>query len=372
MSRCLLMLSCLWLCSSVVAADQNDWPAPVGRVSLETSAAASSEALLDVGLVIFDAGIPEDVSTHSKLGIFPDIRRIEAQYIPVLLRQSLIDSNAWGVVRVLPQSSELTEVLVTGQIIHSDGLRLVLHVRASDATGRLWLDEIYVDHSEAGDYPVSEEGEPYDDIYRQITNDLLARREPLVQKELREIRNVAFMRYAQSLAPEAFEGYLAGGSEKHGEERYSLNRLPAKDDPMLGRVERIRNQEYLFVDNLDEQYLQLQQEMAPTYHLWRQYDQEQALYREDYQRRASSRDSRGRRGSFTAMEQAYTQYKLSKIQQQDLRELAQGFNNEVAPTVMEADGRVFRLSGTLDSQYEDWRRILRDIFVLETDTPSGT
>lgn len=372
MIRCLLMLGSLWLYSGIVAADQDDWPAPVGQVSLKVSTAASPEALLDVGLVILDAGIPEDESSHSKLGIFPDIRRIEAQYIPVVLRQALIDSNAWGVVRVLPRSSELTEVLVTGQILHSDGLRLVLQVNASDATGRPWLDKVYVDHSEAGDYPVLPERDPYGDIYRQIANDLLARRETLQQKELSDIRNIAFMRYARSLAPEAFAGYLAETEEEGGEKRYSLNRLPATGDPMLGRVERIRNQEYLFVDNLDEQYLQLQQEMAPTYHLWRQYDQEQALYREDYQRRASSRDSRGRRGSFSAMEQAYTQYKLIKIQQQDLRELAQGFNNEVAPTVMEAGGRVFRLSGTLDSQYEDWRRILRDIFVLETGTPGGT
>ena len=43
-----------------------------------------------------------------------------------------------------------------------------------------------------------------------------------------------------------------------------------------------------------------------------------------------------------------------------------GFDNEVAPTVLEASGKVFRLSGTLDNQYAEWRNILKQIFALET------
>jgi hypothetical protein len=52
--------------------------------------------------------------------------------------------------------------------------------------------------------------------------------------------------------------------------------------------------------------------------------------------------------------------------------MAQGFNNEVAPTVMESSGKVFRLSGTLDSQYREWRGILREIFTIETGLPAGS
>ena len=33
---------------------------------------------------------------------------------------------------------------------------------------------------------------------------------------------------------------------------------------------------------------------------------------------------------------------------------------------MEIEGKVFRLSGSLDSQYNEWRSILRSIFALET------
>ena len=108
--------------------------------------------------------------------------------------------------------------------------------------------------------------------------------------------------------------------------------------------------------------------MAPTYGLWRQYGREQALYLQSYEARAQNKDRIGRRGSFTAMEQTYSTYKQIKIQEQDLDDMSQGFNNEVTPTVMEASGKVFRLSGTLDTQYNEWR----EIFALETGVPAGS
>ena len=74
----------------------------------------------------------------------------------------------------------------------------------------------------------------------------------------------------------------------------------------------------------------------------------------------------------TALEQSYNTYKWSKIHEQDLDELALGFNNEVAPTVMDVSGAVVELSGTLDSQYSEWRDILQRIFALETGLPPAS
>lgn len=337
------------------------WPSPVGSVSLQLASSEPSTTLLDVGVAIFDAGIPEDESTHSKLGVFPEIRRAEAQYMPALLRDTLVDSNGWGPVRVLPEPNDTTTLLITGRIEYSDGLRLVLQMKAVDVTGRVWLDKLYHDQSLTSDYPVPEGGDPYQDIYSLIANDLLAARDALDSSALRQIPTIALLRYAESLSPEAFGGYL--GRNEQG--LLIANRLPAQGDPMISRVQRILSQEYLFIDTVDEQYLKLSQEMGPTYDLWRQYGREQAIYKEDYQRRLATRESQGRRGTFPAMQQTYNAFKWTKIQQQDLHELAVGFDNEVAPTVLEASGKVFRLSGTLDTQYAEWRDILRQIFALE-------
>ena len=341
---------------------------PVGSVTLRVEQSPREEDMLDVGLVIFDPGIPIDQSSHSKLGIFPEIRKAEAQFMPVLLRQVLLASNAWGVVRVLPDEQVSTELMVTGTIRISNGSELVLQVMARDATGHLWLDRIYRDIATAQDYPATEGGDPYIDLYRQIANDLLAYRQGLGPRQLQAIRQVALLRYAASLSADAFSSYL----QQDPAGIYTAVRLPAQGDPMMARVERIRNQEHLFVDTVDEQYVTIYEEMAPSYSLWRQYSREQALYQQDYEARAQNRDRVGRRGTFPAMEQTYSIYRQIKIQEQDLDDMSQGFNNEVTPTVMETSGRVFRLSGTLESQYNEWRGILRDIFALETGTPAGS
>jgi hypothetical protein len=363
-----LALCCVLGCTLALAASEADTTASVGNVALLEARDQSDAALLDVGLAIFDPGIPADQSSHSKLGIFPEIRKAEAQFIPVYLRQVLVASGGWGVVRVLPEAEEASELLVTGKILHSDGLGLAVQVQARDATGRQWLNKTYVDQTTEQDYPVAAGDDPYADLYRQIANDLLRYKQQLDKRQLGAIRQVGVMRYAAGLSEEAFGSYLEQGADGI----YTLVRLPADGDPMMARVERIRNQQHLFIDTVDEQYVALYEEMAPTYHLWRQYGREQALYRKDYEARASNRDKHGRRGTFVAMEQTYSAYKLSKIQEQDLDEMALGFNNEVVPTVMEVSGKVFRLNGTLGTQYSEWRAILREIFALETGLPAGS
>ncbi|MCB1700121.1 MAG: hypothetical protein H6985_15860 [Pseudomonadales bacterium] len=341
---------------------------PVGDVTLRVESSVSEKDMLDVGLVIFDAGIPIDEASHSMLGIFPEIRKAEAKFMPVLLRQVLLQSNAWGVVRVLPDEQNSTELMVTGKIRESNGTSLVLEVEAWDATGRQWLDKTYSDTTTDRDYPGTEGSDPFIDMYRKIANDLLAFRQGLNARELGVIREVALLRYAASLSEDAFGSYL----QRSPEGIYSVVRLPAENDPMLVRVERIRDQEHLFIDTVDEQYVTLYEDMAATYNLWRQYGREQALYQQDYEERAQTKERIGRRGTFVAMEQTYNTYKQIKIQEQDLDEMATGFNNEVAPTVMEASGRVFRLSGGLDAQYNEWRTILREIFALETGLPPAS
>lgn len=347
--------------------------AAVGVVTLNKGRDVVDSARLDLGIIVFDPGVPKDASTHSKLGVFPKIREVEAQYLPVVLRDALVASDNWGVVRVVPEDDETLELRVTGKIIHSDGEDLVLHIKAIDAAGAVWLDRSYHDRTNPDDFPALVSGasaqssdDPFADLYRQIANDLALAKAQFSSAQLAKIRNVALLRYASGLSPEAFSEFLS----REPEGAYVLRRLPAADDPMMARVQRIRNQEYLFIDTVDEQYVGLYETMAPTYYLWRQYGRERAVFKAEYEQRAANRDSYGRRGSYIAMERTYNTFKNSKIQDQDLQELAGGFNNEVAPTVMEVSGRVFRLNGGLNAQYAEWREILRSIFALETGLPT--
>lgn len=375
--KCWLILcicAALWACSGNQEKSARDpqvalleqWPGPLGHVDLRRSAGALDDfSLLDIGLVIFDPGVPLDAARHSKEGIFPEIRKAEARYLPYLLRQALVKTEAWGAVRVLPKPDTSSELLLTGKILHSDGMRLVLQMRATDASGRVWIDQVYHDEAGQSDYPVRPGEEPYADIYREIANDLLALREQLSRVELETVRNVALLQYASGLSPDAFSDFVSEGEDGS----LAIQRLPSQDDPMLARVRRIQNQEYLFIDNADEQYLALYDQMTPTYNLWRQNGRELAIYKTEYEARVASREPDGQRGTFVQMQQTYNTYKRAKEHDQDLDEIAEGFNNEVAPTVMEIEGKVFRLNGSLESQYSEWRSILRSIFSLETGLP---
>jgi hypothetical protein len=345
------------------------WGDPLQSVVLRLpSSEPAAHAMLDVGLVIFDPGLPANPVNNSKLGIFPEIRKAESRYQPYLLRENLVETQAWGAVRVLPRPDKSAELQLTGKILHSDGSHLVLQVDAIDSTGRVWLDKTYHDKAMESDYPVRPGNDPYADLYRHIANDLLSYSQQLSAAQFRQIRDIALLQYAATLSPEAFDGFVSAD----GEGRLEVNRLPAEDDPMLERVQRIKNQEFLFIDNADEQYQALYDRMTPTYNLWRQNGRELAIYKVEYEAREVSRDRDGRRGTYAAMQQTYNAYKRSKEHDQDLDELAQGFNNEVAPTVLEVQGKVFRLNGTLDSQYTEWRSILRSIFALETGLPPAS
>jgi hypothetical protein len=201
---------------------------------------------------------------------------------------------------------------------------------------------------------------PFATLFEDIETALVKALAEVPLKHLQRLGPITQLRYGAELAPEAFADYL-----RVDDAGVELLRLPASDDPMLERIERIRRQEALFIDTVDEQYVDLQQQLLPTYALWLQSSREQAEYLEDYTQRAANRELRADAGSFAAMQQVYATYRSLRIQEQDLFDLATGFTNETQPTVMRTDDRVVRLSGTLDHQYQQWRQLLAQILRLE-------
>ena len=133
----------------------------------------------------FDPGVPEgevDKDVAEELlreGTFIHIRRAESRYMAVALRDTLQKSGHWGSVWVTPETSSAADVNVTAEILHSDGDRLRLEVIATDATGRVWIDDEYGMETAAGAYNRQRypELDPYQDLFNSIANDLAAERE---------------------------------------------------------------------------------------------------------------------------------------------------------------------------------------------------
>ena len=317
---------------------------------------------LDVTLAVLDPGIPERESEVRAAGIFPEIRAVEASYLPFVLRRLMVASSEWGVVRVVPEADPTAELQVYGTILESNGVTLTLAIRAVDSTGREWLNRTF---SETSLNYSSRFVEPFTNLYQQIASALVKVRRSLTEKQLLSIIEISALRYAAQLVPEAYASYL----EEQPDGSLRVRRLPSRDDPLMARIDRVREFENLFTDTIDEEFRLLQDEIAATYSLWCRYRRQVTEYEQDEEQRARNRKTTAPRGSFEAMRRHYDNFKWSKLQEQQLSQWAEGFNNEVDATVVEVEGRVVELTGDLNSRYEEWRRILRSIFEIENQTP---
>ncbi len=223
----------------------------------------AADELLDVGVRLFDPNVPEDEKEREKERIYPEVRKAESRYIPMLIRDTLEDTGQWGQVRMLPRDGTGMEVFIDGRIVRSDGRELVLDVTVSDAAGRTWFRKTYEGDADTRAYKdvVAKPRDPFENVYNTLANDLLAARRALTREQRVELRRVADMRFASDLAPYAFGSYLA--KDKRG--LYSVTRLPADDDPVVQRMQRVRERDYALVDTLNEHYANFGSGMAAPY-----------------------------------------------------------------------------------------------------------
>ena len=192
----------------------------------------------------------------------------------------------------------------------SDGRDLVLAVVVKDAMGILWFDHtVAYRQQSAGDDGLT-------GIFNALANRLLSVWQGKDRDERFASLHGTDIAYAEALAPAAVSGMI-----QRSETDWEVIRLPAEDDPMLARIERIRDQEYLFCDTIDEQYVDMVDRVGPTYRLWRAATLEQTEWLERYQKRAATRTGSAGDSEFTRMQAEYAAYRSFRIQEQALLSL---------------------------------------------------
>jgi hypothetical protein len=356
------------------------------------------DQLLDVGIAVFDPGVPEgeiDKDVLEELlkdGTFVHIRRTESYYMAVELRDTMQKSGNWGAVWVTPKTSPAADLNVTARIIHSDGDFVQVAVNAVDATGRVWVDKFYQLETAAGAYNRQRypDLDPYQDVFNSVANDLALAREELSANDTRAIRTVSSLRYAGDLSPEAFSGYVEEGRDG----TFEAVRLPAADDPQFTRTQQARQREQLFFETLDQHYEKFAVDAAPSYDSWREYAREEAIAIRELTRSARWRTGIGiatilasivygadaDNDSFSnriirdaAMYVGVDLLQSNAVRRQEkqlhietLEELSVGFEEEVTPLVVEVAGVQHRLTGTASAQYAEWQDLLREMYISET------
>ena len=346
----------------------------------------AEDELLDVGIAVFDPNIPETFDEQIEELVHPDLRRAEAQFIPYFAKNLLQSTGNWGAVRVVPRPTHAVDLTVTGKILESDGERLTLELTVTDARGVRWFTKPY--HAIASKYAYSEtippDIDPFQANYKQLADDMLAYREALDPGTVREIRATAEMKFARDFAPDAFANHVR--ELPNGD--FELQRLPAADDPMLERVRRVREREYLFIDTLDEYYADFHRNMYRPYHQWRAatYEEAIALRKLEAQSRGKAWAGAGAivggigaiyesdnafvdaaglvsiASGAALLKGAVAKRNEAAMQAEVLQEIGVAAEQEIMPHTIELENQSVHLQGTVEQQYRELRRILRRVY----------
>jgi hypothetical protein len=343
--------------------------------------------LLDVGIEVFDPG---EVDDGDDAGLSAEVRKAESRFMPVHLKHTMQRSGQWGAVRVLPVRSGFVDVLVTGEILASDGESLDLRIDAVDATGRHWFSREYHARVASTAYDEARRGErdAFQSLYNSIANDLALYRVGLSPQQLQAIRSVSELRFAADLAPDAFDGYLF-----ETEDGVTVaNRLPARRDPMLERVRRVRERDYLLVDTVNGHYDGYYADLWEPYLGFRKFRAEEAARLHELETKARNRKVLGVAafasaialdmlvggnntaaarnlllvGGAVSFKSGLDLSAQSEIHVDALRELGVSFEAEAEPMLLDVDGETVRLTGSAEAQYASWRGLLKDIYLKET------
>ena len=366
-------------------------PTPIEQAKTEIP----EEQLMDVGILVFETKelTAEDAKDE---GTSLDIRKAETHYIPYHLKNTLHQSGHWGAIQVVPAETNSVDLLVKGKILESNGEDLVLEVDVVDATGKRWFKRKYSAEVSTPDYSGNKVGEKdaYQDLYNAIANDMAEYKMKQDVAEIKTIRTVSKLKFAREFAPDAFDGYLA--QDKKG--RLSVKRLPADDDPMMERLLKIREREYMYVDTLNRQYDGFYNEMWPPYENWRKLNLTEREARKKIKREAMTKQLLGalivagavvagtrnaNAGRVLAPAMAviggqvfisgWNVSKEAQMHSAAIEELSESFGNEMQPVTMEFEGRQYELTGSAEEQFKRWKLLLRQIYFAETGfepTPS--
>ena len=364
---------------------------PGSGPSVRVPASAYQGVRLDVIVPVFDPGLPDHPDDYEKEGVWPELRRAEANRFAISLKRALQDTGTLGDVRVSPDTEATGDLYVLGVIEKSDGQDIKIAVRVVDISGNRWMRKRYR-HRVAEHFwrdPRNMGKDPYQPVFDEVAADIAKLVKKRSARELTELRHVAELRFAKSLSEGAFSEYI---DERGGKVR--LTALPDRGDPMLERTRAIRVREGLFMDRMQTHYTAFAQRTDASYAAWQQHSLTEVKARNKARGKALLQ---GIAGAALAVGGAYAAVKGSrdydpgtevagitaaivggvlvaksfetsaegKVHAEALAELGDSLDVEVAPQVVELEGTTTELTGDAREQFRQWRSFLERLYAEE-------
>jgi predicted phage tail protein len=350
---------------------------------------------LDVIIPVFDPGLPEDETTYDEEGVWPELRRAEANRFAVKMKEALEATGAFGAVRVTPDKAATGDLYVIGRIVESNGEEVEIAIEVFDVSGKKWMDDTF-DHEVAPEFHknIRNKGkDPYDPVFAEAAKEIVEELNDHDTAELGTIRQLADLRFGASFSDQAFARHMKtdGGQVK-------LVSMPADDDPMLRRTRAIRVRDQLFVDGLQAQYQSFSQGMDASYSMWQEQSLQEVIAEREANQKAAGEAIMGvlligaavlaaaagaRSDSYTGstaglagaavagvggammLSKSFQTSDEAKIHRDALNELGQSVDMELAPQVVQFEEKTVKLTGDAKEQFGQWREFLKQVYAVE-------
>ncbi len=347
---------------------------------------------LDVVIPVFSPGLSDAEANYEEEGIWPELRRAEANRFAYQLKQALDDSGMFGAVRVTPNSTASGDLYLLGEIIESNGQEVEFRLNAVDASNKQWLNETIEHEVHEGFYknPRNEGLDPYQPIFDKAAAVIIEALLKQQQSQLAQLKSIADLRFASSFNEQAFSDYMDTSGRQ-----IKLLGLPSDADPMFERVKSIRVREQLFVDNLQQNYGNFSEQMDDSYLAWQEASATELQLRKEARTKSalkilggvalvaaavaaavnggSSRPNVGRDvaviaggvGGAVLISSGFKSREEAKFHQEAINELGESINLEMAPQVMTYEEQSVELTGDIENQFQQWRAFLNRMYQLE-------
>jgi hypothetical protein len=357
------------------------------KLVLNTASSTMPEsALLDVGILKLDAGLE---LTDEDDTVFPEIRFAEAIYFSNQLAKILEKSGSWGAVRVIPNKDIIVDLTLTGTILQSDGETLDLEIELVDSSGKLWFSQRYKQMvgKYAYDLRLKSLGDPFQNLFVRIANDMLTYREKLTHRQALQLRNLSELRFAKVFSPAAFDSYIR--EKRDG--TLTIERLPAVNDKLMLRVLKIRERDYLYVDSMHDYFDEFSQRMHLPYQDFRRSSYDSVVKARQLKKQGNRRIAAGvgavlagiyGRSQATssvandasiataavggyAIKSGLEKKQQSAAYNEAVAEMGISLETDIAPQVIKLEDQTVTLTGSVQAQYRQWQALLQKIYVQE-------
>ncbi|MED5510210.1 MAG: hypothetical protein VX841_07940 [Pseudomonadota bacterium] len=388
----LIMMHALTACVGSQSKPTATGPQLASSFEEQASEVTYSGPRLDVIIPAFSPGLSEDEANYEEEGIWPELRRAEANRFAYKLKQALEDTGKFGAVRVTPDNTASGDLYVLGEIVESNGMDLEFDMEVVDISGKQWLDENIEHEVSEGFYknPRNEGKDAYDPAFVEAANRIVAALLEQQQRRLAELKQIADLRFGASFNEQAFLPYLNTDAQP-----MTVTAMPSDADPLFQRVKSVRVREQLFIDNLQQDYSGFSQQMEDSYLVWQKASFTEMQLRKEAKTKSWMKIAGGVLlvaaaiaaaasgepydnnigadiaavaagvGGAVLINSGFTSREEAKMHQDAINELGESVNLEMSPQVISFEEKTVELTGDVEEQFQQWRAFMAQMYELE-------